>query len=193
MANLQDIDRSLYDDLTTVMGTRSDVSDADQAVVLKEEGIGETLPAVSYMVSNHEIDGSIRAVDFPTDANGDVNDVTYCEENVATIQLDVAATDRATLTDVYDDVRSHFIGYASEVIDLSNLHADATGISIDASEPAGRPDGRGAQLIITVDYKQTFNHSDVTGSKLPPASEVEVNVDGDNDGTHEFSEVVDSG
>lgn len=143
----------------------------------------EDLPAIVHNDDYRKV--PMNRGQGPTDVtlDGDGNEIEHIFTSLIEAQfvVTVLADDEQVKEDAYEAVRSHFEEYTHPVKDASALQSDVYRIEVQDSSSQDfeerEPIARGDSLSINVSFKRFYAKS------VDPTTEVQQNVDADNDGT----------
>jgi hypothetical protein len=121
-----------------------------------------------------------------TDANGNVDSITYKKMMEAVFGLLIQDPDEQAKETLYEAVRSHFERYETPLVDESTIQSDIHDISVTSSisedQDDREPRVRGDRLQIMVGYKRD-RVTLTRGTDFESIADVEHLIDADNDGT----------
>lgn len=178
MATRRNIREAFYADLETAASGLVDSGSIGQEYPNEDEA----LPAIVHTDNYRDVPMNTKTgiVDTTTDSSG-VQEEIYSQVMEARFSVLAVSDDEQEKENIYEAVRTHFEEYEFPVKPASDLHADVNTIRVNDSNSEDTedrdPPARGDRLAVNVQFER-FYVRDVT-----PATEVEQNVDADNDGT----------
>ena len=182
MATRRQIRESFYSELETAASGLVTASAIGQEYPNEDED----LPAIVHRDNYRDVPMNTKTgiADTTEDSDG-VQEEIYSQLMEARFSLLVVSDDEQEKEDIYETVRTYFEEYEYPVKDASSLHADVNTVRVnDANSEDSEerdPPARGDRLAVNVQFER-FYVRDVT-----PATEVEHNVDADNDGTDDIT------
>lgn len=178
MATRREIREAVYGDLETAVAGLVDPEDIGQ----EYPNEGENLPAVVHTDNYRSVPMNTNTgiADTTVDADG-VQEEIYSSLMEARFSVLVVSDDEQEKEDIYEAVRTHFEAYEYPTKDTDDLHTEVNTVRVNDSNSEDSedrdPPARGDRLAVNVQFER-FYVRDVT-----PATEVQQNVDADNDGT----------
>lgn len=182
MATRRQIREAFYSELETSVSGLVQSSSIGQEYPNEDEA----LPAVVHTDNYRDVPMNTKSgiVDTTVDSEG-VQEEIYSQLMEAQFSLLVASDDEQEKEDIYEAIRTHFEEFEFPVRDATSLHADVNTIRVNDSNSDDSeerdPPARGDRLAVNVQFER-FYVRDVT-----PATQVEHNVDVDNDGTDDIT------
>jgi hypothetical protein len=184
MTDRSTVQQAIYDEFADVMAQRSDTPskpDVEGHVVLDEPDLREQTPALSLRwLERDQMDGryDVRVSSIVRNDAGEVIDIEYAEELTLEVEVACIAKTDVTAVDVYEDVRQRFTAY-QRVLGTDQLHPAVDDVDCRDASPTSGDDRRAHILRIDISYNSTYLYSDVTGSQIVPARQVEQTVEGE--------------
>lgn len=186
MATRSELTQAVYDELVAVMDARSDTSSSETHVVLQDEDLPETPPALSVQFSETpQTSGDskqTRVVEHVENSDGEIVDVRYADDKTLTVDVTCLAQKDHTAVSVYEDVRQWFNAF-DRARPSTDLAAGVDNVDVNDGSPQSEDGRRGHIVRIEIDYEETFLRSDVTGSQFTPVRSVDTTIDTGSDST----------